>query len=213
MLLALQLNNLLEEAADLVEVPDVVGETQSAGTTTLETALFVVAVATAYSASVASGNIISQSPTAGSFAAEGSTVTITVSLGREPEAEATGGWFAFLNTYERQLADRRDRERKRRELEEETDRIEDATDRQIAQLLREQEAKDARRAELERLTALARSNADIEAARQYSERVAKALQAAIERGTLEAAQRLEKELRKAQEEEQFLLLAIMLAAE
>jgi hypothetical protein len=75
------------QAAVLVEVPDVVGETQAAGTTTLETALFVVSVATAYSPTIAAGLIISQAPIGGSFAAEGSTVTITVSLGAEPRSE------------------------------------------------------------------------------------------------------------------------------
>lgn len=81
MLLVLQQNMLLGEAADLVTVPDVVGDSQAAGTLELETALFVVAVQTAYSSTVAAGTIISQSPTAGSEALEGSTVTITVSLG------------------------------------------------------------------------------------------------------------------------------------
>jgi len=77
-----------------VEVPDVVGETEAAGTIELETALFVVSVATAYSPSIAAGLIISQSPTGGSFAAEGSTVTITVSLGPEPvSAEPVGGHY------------------------------------------------------------------------------------------------------------------------
>jgi hypothetical protein len=82
-----------------VEVPDVAGDAQAAGTTELETALFVVAVVTAYSPSVAVGLIISQDPIGGTFASEGSTVTITVSLGPEPEPEAPtnlGGddaWF------------------------------------------------------------------------------------------------------------------------
>lgn len=70
-----------------VEVPDVVGETQASGTTTLETALFVVAVQQDYSSTVAAGLIISQSPTAGSFANSGSTVTIVVSLGARPVSE------------------------------------------------------------------------------------------------------------------------------
>ena len=64
-----------------VTVPNVVGQSQASGTTTLEGDGFVVAVATAYSSSVAEGLIISQSPAAGAEAGEGSTVTITVSLG------------------------------------------------------------------------------------------------------------------------------------
>ena len=81
MLLALQQNLLLGEVPTLVEVPDVVGQSQASGTTELEGEGFDVAVSTAYSDVVAAGTIISQSPTAGSDAIEGSTVTITVSLG------------------------------------------------------------------------------------------------------------------------------------
>jgi hypothetical protein len=69
----------------LVEVPDVVGETQAAGTTTLEGEGFVVSVSTAFSASVAAGLIISQDPEGGEFAASGSTVAIVVSLGPQSE--------------------------------------------------------------------------------------------------------------------------------
>lgn len=86
MLLALQLNNLLEEAPTLVEVPDVVGESQATGTTTLETALFVVAVQEEYS-SLAAGLVSNQSPAGGGFAAEGSTVTIYISLGVRPASD------------------------------------------------------------------------------------------------------------------------------
>src|SRR5688572_26932117 len=73
------------QAAELVEVPDVVGETQAAGTTTLEGVGFVVSVSTAYSAGVAVGLIISQSPEGGEFAASGSTVAIVVSLGPQSQ--------------------------------------------------------------------------------------------------------------------------------
>lgn len=73
-----------------VEVPDVVGETQANGTTTLEGEGFVVAVATAYSNVVPAGTIISQDPAGGEFAAVGSTVTITVSLGEQPVSTGTG---------------------------------------------------------------------------------------------------------------------------
>jgi hypothetical protein len=76
------------EVAQVV-VPDVVGETQAAGTATLEGDGFVVAVTTAYSSLVAAGLIISQVPTGGASAASGSTVTITVSLGVEPVTEST----------------------------------------------------------------------------------------------------------------------------
>jgi beta-lactam-binding protein with PASTA domain len=75
-------------ADEPVAVPDVVGETQAAGTSTLEGGGFVVAVETAYSSLVPAGSIISQVPAGGVDAAPGSTVTITVSLG-----EGAGGFF------------------------------------------------------------------------------------------------------------------------
>lgn len=70
-----------------VLVPDVVGETQAAGTATLEGAGFVVAVQTAFSSTVPAGIIITQSPNGGSEVPAGSTVTITVSLGEAPQPE------------------------------------------------------------------------------------------------------------------------------
>src|SRR5687767_4565893 len=127
------------QAAVLVEVPDVVGETQAAGTTELETALFVVSVTTAYSPSVAVGLIISQDPEGGQFASEGSTVTITVSLGPEPVSEETSGGWQFLIDYELERRRRREREKRQQALEAETDEIQDDLDRAIAQELRKQE--------------------------------------------------------------------------
>src|SRR5687767_3294375 len=99
------------QAAALVEVPDVVGETQAAGTATLEGEGFVVAVLTTFSDSVPAGSIISQDPIGGSFAASGSTVTIAVSLGPQSETEErpAGGW-AFHNDYQAELQRRRRRE-------------------------------------------------------------------------------------------------------
>jgi hypothetical protein len=88
------------------------------------------------------------------------------------DEQASGGWDYFVSSYEQELQRRRSERKKREELEEATEQIQDSLDRQIAYLLREQEAKDDRRNELERLASLARSNADLEAARQYSEKVA-----------------------------------------
>lgn len=88
MLLALQQNLLLGTPPDLATVPDVVGETQAQATTDIQAVGFVVAVATDYSSSVAAGIVISQSPTGGSSAIVGSTVTITVSLGARADTGA-----------------------------------------------------------------------------------------------------------------------------
>lgn len=138
----------------LVEVPNVANEAQGDGTTTLEGAGFVVAVATEYSSTVPAGFIIRQEPAGGEFALPGSTVTITVSLGEAPvqDTQPTGGWWPDYEMV------RRAREKRRREIEEaeeETQRLQDETDREIARLLRIQEAKDAEREDLERLQKLA----------------------------------------------------------
>lgn len=71
-----------------VTVPDVVGDDEATGTSTLEGAGFVVSVVSDFSASVSIGDIISQSPIGGTDAPEGSTVVITVSLG--PAAGESG---------------------------------------------------------------------------------------------------------------------------
>jgi hypothetical protein len=64
-----------------VNVPNVVNQTQAVATTNLTNAGFGVVVATANSASVLAGRVISQSPAGGTQATAGSTVGIVVSLG------------------------------------------------------------------------------------------------------------------------------------
>jgi hypothetical protein len=197
-----------------VQVPDVVGETQAQATTDLQSPGFVVSVTTAYSSSVAAGLVISQSPTAGSFAAFGSTVTIVVSLGDAPvpppvDTGAAGGWPIFSLRYEMELARRRKRERERRELEEESERIDEPVSREIASLLREQERKDDKRAELDRLRVLAEGFAAQEARAQYGERVSAALERALRQGNFSALEALDREIGRARrDEEDFLMLAV-----
>lgn len=209
MLLLLQQNLLLGDVS-LVTVPDVVGETEAAGTATLEGEGFVVSVSTAYSSTVAVGLIISQDPAGGVEYPQGGTVAIVVSLGEAPAPPAQDEGFAggFVVAYEREQA-RRLRERKRRrELEEESERIEEETTREIARLLREQEAKDARRAELQRLSQLVDTYARRGPETELSERVQKAITKAATKGTNWALYALERELQRAAEEEQFLLQAM-----
>ncbi len=73
--------------AQVSDVPDVVGQSQSAATLALETAGFKAEVTQTYSASVPSGNVISQSPAAGSTFQQGGTVTLTVSQGALPYSQ------------------------------------------------------------------------------------------------------------------------------
>jgi hypothetical protein len=117
-----------------------------------------------------------------------------------------GGWTVAIN---QELARRR-RERKRREeLEEAARQIEEETTREIALLLREQEAKDARRSELARLSDLVAafsSRAD-----ESALRVQKAIKVAATKQTTWALFQLEREIARAQEEEDFILIALRTA--
>jgi hypothetical protein len=123
--------------------------------------------------------------------------------------QPTGGWL-FLNQYNAEQQRRRARERRRKELEEETEQIENELDRNIAQLMREQEAIDDKRKDLERLAELAKANADIEAAKQYSASVAAAFEKALIEGSARSMVALERELKRAAEDEEFLLTALLM---
>lgn len=76
----------------LVSVPDVVGQDQASAEAEIAGEGLLFAIVTAYSGTVPAGDVISQSPAAGSLVSAGSTVTITVSLGAQPDTGATGGW-------------------------------------------------------------------------------------------------------------------------
>lgn len=78
----------LQPAADLVEVPNVVGQSQSAATVMIgEAGLTLGAVTTGYSPTVPEGDVISQNPAAAAEVASGSAVDIVVSLGPEPSSD------------------------------------------------------------------------------------------------------------------------------
>lgn len=69
--------------AEEVTVPNVVGDSSDSAMSTLEGKGFVVTREFKYDSSVAAGKVIDQSPSAGSTAKEGDTVTIYVSQGTE----------------------------------------------------------------------------------------------------------------------------------
>jgi hypothetical protein len=85
-----------------IDVPNVVGLTQAAATTALAGAhLIVGTVTTATSATVPSGDVISQVPAAGQDAALGSAVNIAISTGTGGGGGGTGtglGWYPFYAT-------------------------------------------------------------------------------------------------------------------
>src|ERR1044071_2945643 len=67
--------------AVLVDVPDVVGDSEASATTALQSAGFTVRVVRVSSETVPVGDVVSQSPAAGEDAPEGSQVTIRISRG------------------------------------------------------------------------------------------------------------------------------------
>lgn len=122
----------------------------------------------------------------------------------------TGGFFV---AFDREVARRRKRLKELEEREEETERIQAETDRQIAELFRAQEREATEREENERLQRLAkqyRTDAAIEA---LGERTAKALSRAAVQGNFSAIEALIREVQRAIEEEQFMLQAAILAIE
>ena len=112
-----------------------------------------------------------------------------------------GWWAAFERDYERHKARRKREEEENAEVE----AIPDAVAREIAQLLREQEAKDAERAELERLRSIARSYDGGEIDAKFN----RALEVAANARSLAAARVLAQEVARVQEEDDFIVTAFM----
>lgn len=197
--------NAFQQAASLVVVPDVVGQTQASGTTELEGVLFVVAVATAYSSSVAVGNIISQSPAAGASAVEGSTVTITVSLGESPNTPS-GGFYGdfhvFFGKPRKKLNERIE------EIEEDAEEIHDEVEREIAKIIRVEDAKADDSAELARLQQLADRYAapGVEVPRPVLASVMKA----HEERSRNALEQMRREIERMMDEEEQAVIAMLL---
>jgi serine/threonine-protein kinase len=80
----------LSSGTDKVSVPDTTGMSQASATSTLQNAGFTVATADGgYSDNVQQGYVMSQTPSGGSTAAKGSTVTITISKGSQPASQVT----------------------------------------------------------------------------------------------------------------------------
>lgn len=147
----------------------------------------------------------------------GVSVSTTYVVGQLVDASApvitdqpSGGWPIFATLYEAEVHRRKLRAKQRKEDEEESESIPDKLDRSIALLLREQEAKDERRQDLERLATLAKQHTDLEAVREYSSRVATAYERAVKQGNFSALAALDRELQRATEEEELLLLAILM---
>lgn len=122
-----------------------------------------------------------------------------------PVVQPTGGFFFG---FDRHLHLERLRKREEEELAEQRRQIQDETDRQIAELLHAQEAKDAERAELKRLQALADQYAGTK--QPVSRRVAAALLKANEERTRNALEQMRREIERMLEEEELVVLQLLL---
>ena len=198
-------------ADEPVTVPDVddPGTSQAAAISAIEAEGLVAAVVTAYSSTVPVGEVISQDPAAGSSVAPGSTVTITVSLGDQPQQEGGGGpdpgdylyWLERAREFLRKQAEARIATR------EQVAKIPDETTREIAALLKKQEAKDEVRKEMASLQQFA-DKADISLA--PTPRMAELIRTAATARTNTALLTLQREMsRIAHEEEMKVVLFIL----
>ncbi len=70
-----------------VQVPSVVGSTEAEATSKLESEGFVVNKEKEYNSGMIKGNVVSQSPEAGSLMSRGGAITIVISLGADKSAE------------------------------------------------------------------------------------------------------------------------------
>jgi beta-lactam-binding protein with PASTA domain len=86
------------------KVPDAVGKTEADGTALITGAGLKAQTTTGYSDTVAKGTIVSQNPTAGTIAAPGSTVTVTVSQGAAPPTAVKIPDVAGMNQADAQAA-------------------------------------------------------------------------------------------------------------
>lgn len=234
MLLALQLLNLLEGAGSPV-APTItttslggvrVGETylttlEATGDTPITWAVTVGALPTGLSLDANTG-VISGTPSLAesqTFTVEATNATgtdtqeLTITITAALEVSSASGGYGFWNEYDREQIRRKRRRKELADLEAERERIEDEQAREIAKLLQEQEAKDARREELQRLSSLVASYSQANAPSELSPRVQKAIAVAAERQTTWALMALDRELRRAREEEEFLLEALKFAIE
>ena len=74
---------VVSKGVQMVSVPNVVGKTESQATASLQNAGFTWIITKEYSTTVASGNVIRQTPESGSTLEKGSSVTLCISTGAE----------------------------------------------------------------------------------------------------------------------------------
>jgi hypothetical protein len=121
-----------------------------------------------------------------------------------PTETISGGWYRDFDSY----AMRRIKPRRREEIEEEVESIEDSTSREIAKLLKEQEARDEERADLARLQSLADRYA------QRGETVPRPVLASVmkahEERSRNALEQMRREVERLMEEEEMAVIQALL---
>jgi hypothetical protein len=122
----------------------------------------------------------------------------------EPPASSGGFFFGF----DRHLAERRRRKEEEEKRRREESDIQADMDREIARLLHEQEARDAERADLARVQALADKYAGTK--QPVSRRVAASLLKAQEERTINALEQLQREVARMFEEEEAAVVAALM---
>ncbi len=118
-------------------------------------------------------------------------------------AQGGGGW---AYAYEDELQRRKQKKRELEQLEEKADQISDKIDKELAKELRKQDRKKVRIEELRRLSTLAEEH-KAELQKTISAKAIKAVESAIMMKTYSAMERMEREIARAREEEEFLILA------
>ena len=124
---------------------------------------------------------------------------------RSAPAEFSGGFLHAFEAFEAQRAAKR---RKRKKLEDESEAIQHELDRQIAQLLREQEARDEAREEHERLTRLVQEFGT--QAQELSDRTKIAYVRALVQQNFSAIEALDRELQRQLQDEEVAVLMMLL---
>jgi Skp family chaperone for outer membrane proteins len=153
------------------------------------------------------GTVTATFSTAGIGAFLGTPAVTTVD---QPTAGYDRRYRKFDSAYRREQRRRRRLKELQDELEAETEALPKGIDREIALLLRQQEAKDLKRQELARLKRLADNSAAQEAIRSHGERVAKALERAVTVGNYSALAALDREIARARDEEESVMFAVTL---
>ena len=124
----------------------------------------------------------------------------------------TGGWM-FVGVFDDFRRRKIEDEEERKEKEQQIAVIESPVDREIANILQSEQRIADREKELQRLESLVAqsfSNKDLPLAKAYNERVAKAFVRAAVQGNFSAVEALEREMERAREDEEFLLLAMVM---